>query len=122
MLDGERLLSWEAHAPDIVDTAVVDTGFVDTAVVDTTGAGDAFAAGFLAGKLHGEPVRRGLQRGVIAASFAIEGLGPDGLLATTPEQAEERLRATDFQFAVFDENDNMVENEAGKLVSGIAGS
>lgn len=81
MLDGERRRRWEARVPEVLDT------------VDTTGAGDAFAAGFLAGKLRGESARRGLQRGVIAASFAIEGLGPEGLLAASPEQAEERLRA-----------------------------
>ena len=60
-------------------------------VVDPTGAGDAFAAGFLAGWLGGDPIERALLRGVVAASFAIEDWGPAGLLAATREQAEARL-------------------------------
>jgi sugar/nucleoside kinase (ribokinase family) len=59
--------------------------------VDPTGAGDAFAAGFLAGLLRGEGLERSVFRGVVGASFAIEAWGPDGLLAATPETAEARL-------------------------------
>jgi sugar/nucleoside kinase (ribokinase family) len=59
--------------------------------VDPTGAGDAFAAGFLAGLLRGDALERCLGRGVVGASFAIEAWGPDGLLAATPEAAESRL-------------------------------
>jgi sugar/nucleoside kinase (ribokinase family) len=61
-------------------------------LVDPTGAGDAFAAGVLAGHLLGETIPRALRRGVVAASFALEGQGPDGLLEATPERATERLR------------------------------
>jgi ribokinase len=61
-------------------------------VVDPTGAGDAFAAGFLAGRLLGEPTPRAAERGVVAASFAIEAWGPDGLLQATPEAAASRSR------------------------------
>lgn len=61
-------------------------------VVDPTGAGDAFAAGFLAGRLRGDPPRRAAERGVVAASFAIEDWGPEGLLRATPEAAAARMR------------------------------
>jgi len=77
LLDGSRFFEW---APRV------------SAVVDPTGAGDAFAAGVWAGWLAGEPHPRALQRGVVSASFAIEAWGPDGLLAATPEAAEQRLR------------------------------
>jgi len=49
-------------------------------VRDPTGAGDAFAAGFLAGWLRGEPLEAALWRGVVGASFAIEDWGAAGLL------------------------------------------
>jgi sugar/nucleoside kinase (ribokinase family) len=60
-------------------------------VIDPTGAGDAFAAGVWAGWLRGETSERALARGVVAASFAIEAWGADGLLAATPQAAEDRL-------------------------------
>ncbi|HSB60189.1 MAG TPA: carbohydrate kinase family protein, partial [Vicinamibacteria bacterium] len=72
-----RVLCWEARAGE---------------VVDPTGAGDAFAAGVLAGWLLGEPHERALRRGIVGASFALEGWGPAGLLRATPEAAEARLR------------------------------
>ncbi len=58
--------------------------------VDTTGAGDAFAGGFLAGWIRGDPWARAIERGVVAASFAIETWGPDGIIAATPAAAERR--------------------------------
>jgi sugar/nucleoside kinase (ribokinase family) len=62
-------------------------------VVDATGAGDAFAAGVLAGLLKGEALAGALVRGAVGASFALEEWGPAGLLAATAERAEARLRA-----------------------------
>jgi sugar/nucleoside kinase (ribokinase family) len=62
-----------------------------SSLVDPTGAGDAFAAGVLAGWLRGESVEGALARGVVTASFAIEAWGADGLLGTTPAAAAERL-------------------------------
>jgi sugar/nucleoside kinase (ribokinase family) len=64
-----------------------------TTVVDATGAGDAFAAGFVAGLLRGEGVERCCQRGVVSASFALEDWGARGLMAADPATAERRLAA-----------------------------
>jgi sugar/nucleoside kinase (ribokinase family) len=61
------------------------------AVVDPTGAGDAFAAGTLAGLVRGEDTERALCRGVVSASFALESFGPHALLAATPDAAQARL-------------------------------
>ena len=61
-----------------------------TRVADPTGAGDAFAGGFLAGLLAGEDVAGALERGVVSASFALETWGAAGLVAATPEDARRR--------------------------------
>jgi sugar/nucleoside kinase (ribokinase family) len=44
-------------------------------VVDTTGAGDAFAAGFLGAELRGEPVEACLARGIEAGAAAVTKIG-----------------------------------------------
>jgi sugar/nucleoside kinase (ribokinase family) len=62
-------------------------------VVDPTGAGDAFAGGFISGHLEGLPVRACLDRGVVSATFAIEAPGPASLLEATRTEADARLRA-----------------------------
>jgi len=61
--------------------------------VDPTGAGDAFAAGFLAGWLASRDVVTALQQAVVSASFAVADWGADGLLAGSPDAARERRRA-----------------------------
>ncbi len=61
-------------------------------VIDPTGAGDAFAAGFLTATLEGQPVDAALRRGVVSASFAIEAWGPVSLLEATRADAETRMR------------------------------
>jgi len=61
-----------------------------TEVVDPTGAGDAFAGGFLAGLLAGEGAPGALERGVVSASFALEAWGAAGLIAATPADARRR--------------------------------
>jgi cytidine kinase len=58
--------------------------------VDATGAGDAFVGGFLAGFLANGDTQRGIEQGIVAASFAIEDWGARGLLAATPELAHSR--------------------------------
>jgi len=44
-------------------------------VVDTTGAGDAFAAGFLSAELRGEPMETCLRRGIEAGAAAVTQIG-----------------------------------------------
>lgn len=61
------------------------------AVVDPTGAGDAFAAGFLCGLLRGEAPARALAHAVVSASFAIGDWGAAALIRATPDDAEARL-------------------------------
>jgi cytidine kinase len=73
----DRLRSWAPRASQ---------------VVDPTGAGDAFAVGFVCGLLRGEPPERALERAVVSASFAIEDWGAAALLRATPETAGARLR------------------------------
>ena len=65
-----------------------------TPIDDPTGAGDAFAAGALAGLLQGSSIERCLAQGVVGASFAMAAFGTAGLLAATPELASARLRAS----------------------------
>jgi len=59
-------------------------------VVDATGAGDAFAGGFLAGLVTHGDVGRSIEQGIVAASFAIEDWGARGLMAATPAAAAAR--------------------------------
>jgi sugar/nucleoside kinase (ribokinase family) len=61
-------------------------------VIDPTGAGDAFAAGFISAHLEGLPVDACLDRGVVSASFAIEGVGAAALLEATRTDADARIR------------------------------
>jgi len=63
----------------------------ETNAVDTTGAGDAFAGGFLAGRMRQEPLERCCAMGAVSASFAVEGLGPRGLLWASGAEARARL-------------------------------
>lgn len=63
-----------------------------TKVVDPTGAGDAFAAGFVSAHLEGLPVEACLDRGVVSASFAIEAAGAASLLEATRTDADARMR------------------------------
>ena len=73
----ERFYSWDART---------------AAVVDQTGAGDAFGVGLILAHLEGLPIEACLQRAVVTASFAVEGWGPEALLAATRADAEARLR------------------------------
>ena len=57
-------------------------------LVDTTGAGDLFAAGFLAGQVEGRPVEACLRMGAIAAAEVIQHYGarPEADLRTLVEE------------------------------------
>jgi cytidine kinase len=70
-----RFHSWAARARD---------------VVDPTGAGDAFAMGFVSAHLEGLPVDACLQRAVVTASFAVASWGPAALMAATSADVETR--------------------------------
>jgi sugar/nucleoside kinase (ribokinase family) len=54
---------------------VIDAAPVAGGVVDTTGAGDAYAAGFLYGLTHGRPLAVCGQFASLGASEAISQLG-----------------------------------------------
>ena len=59
---------------------------------DPTGAGDAFAGGFLAAIVQGRTLEQALDQAIVSASFALEDWGARGLLAATREEADRRLR------------------------------
>jgi sugar/nucleoside kinase (ribokinase family) len=60
-------------------------------VVDVTGAGDAFAGGFLAGWLQSGDLDVGMAQGVVSAGFAVEDWGSRGLAGSSRQQAQDRL-------------------------------
>ncbi|GGW99978.1 hypothetical protein GCM10010297_22430 [Streptomyces malachitofuscus] len=62
---------------------------VPLAVVEPVGAGDAFAAGFLAGLLHGVTTKRALRLGHLTAVSALKVTGDHGPLPDATER--ERL-------------------------------
>ena len=82
---------WVGHAPIIVTLAdrgsLVMTGdgeklvpaFRADQVVDSTGAGDAFAAGLAIGLAERRPLLEAVRFAHGVASFAVEGVGTDGL-------------------------------------------
>ncbi|MGW3813377.1 adenosine kinase [Streptomyces sp. NPDC005046] len=70
-----------------------------TPVVDSNGAGDSFAAGFLFGRLTGEPVRRCALYGAVAGAYACtvpatraDAISRDELLAQVDELESETAR------------------------------
>ena len=69
-------------------------------VFDPTGAGDAFAGGFVGylareGVYDGDHLKRAVVYGSALASFVVEDFGPERLLALTSEQIDERAHAFD---------------------------
>jgi sugar/nucleoside kinase (ribokinase family) len=60
-------------------------------MVDETGAGDAFCGGSLVGFSRKADVIDALLRAAVAASFAVEGLGPAALVEAREEIAQRRL-------------------------------
>ena len=64
-----------------------------TEISEPTGAGDAFAGGLVAGLLLGDAPPLAIKRGLVSASFALGGDGPEALLDAGPAAATERLTA-----------------------------
>jgi sugar/nucleoside kinase (ribokinase family) len=62
-------------------------------LVDATGGGDSFCGGVLAGFTQNDNVVDALVCGVVSASFCVEGLGLEGLVAATKEEAHLRVSA-----------------------------
>lgn len=62
-----------------------------TTVVDTTGAGNAYAGGFVVGLADGGDVTEAAAKAAVSASFAIEQFGVPTFDDRTREIAEERL-------------------------------
>jgi ribokinase len=60
---------------------------------DPTGAGDTFCGGFLAGWARHGDLRQAALCGTVAASFAVEQPGLQGIRAATPAQLAERCTA-----------------------------
>ena len=72
---------------------IAEIPIVDVVARDPTGAGDAFCGGFLAGMhIANDPVIAA-RYGCVSASFAVEAPGLTGLIESSREQAEERLRS-----------------------------
>jgi ribokinase len=59
--------------------------------VDPTGAGDAFCGGFLAGMIATRDIVQAARQGTVAASFAVERPGIEGLLRIDRREAARRL-------------------------------
>ena len=59
--------------------------------LDPTGAGDSFCGGFLAGLLLTDDPLTAACMGTVAASFAVEGFGPDTLLTAPSDQRNHRF-------------------------------
>jgi sugar/nucleoside kinase (ribokinase family) len=72
-----------AQASDLVGVPALPTQ-----VVDSTGAGDSFDAGFLAGFLGGEPLRRCLEIGNACGSLSTQGIGGTSSQPTMVEALE----------------------------------
>lgn len=73
------------------DGGAIAIPIVPVAVLDPTGAGDAYCGGFLAGMTESGDVVRAAAMATVAASFAVETVGPLALLAIDRKTARRRL-------------------------------
>ena len=83
-------------------------GYPLEAVFDPTGAGDAFAGGFMgylssAGQVDGEELRRAMVYGSATGSFAVEAFSVDRFRTLTPLEIAQRV--TEFREMTFFEHD-----------------
>ena len=73
----------------------VAPGYPLEEVIDPTGAGDAFAGGFMGyldtvAGINAAEIRRGVVFGSAVASFCVEGFGPNRLLTLTRDEVDAR--------------------------------
>jgi sugar/nucleoside kinase (ribokinase family) len=80
------------HARGDAEVVAVPSAAPDP-VVDATGAGDAFCGGFLAALVRTGDVVEAALHGTVAASFAVEEVGPGALARAARPEAETRLDA-----------------------------
>lgn len=78
-----------AHQRGAADYVAVPTA-AET-IADETGAGDAFCGGAMVGYSRKRDVADALSRAAVSASFAVEAVGPAGLVDVAPEAVERRL-------------------------------
>jgi ribokinase len=72
---------------------IAEIAAVPVVARDPTGAGDAFCGGFLAGITMSGDIVTAARYGAVAASFAVEAPGLDGLAASSRDEARDRLRS-----------------------------
>jgi sugar/nucleoside kinase (ribokinase family) len=70
------------------DGVLVRAGAPRVAVTDTTGAGDSFAAGFVAATISGWPLEEALRLGVACGTASVRAIGGVDGQATLEEAAE----------------------------------
>lgn len=80
------------------DTVFFAPGYPCEQVLDPTGAGDAFAGGFMgylarAGSFANEELRRAMIHGSVTGSLAVESFGPERFRQLDPSEVHERVRA-----------------------------
>jgi sugar/nucleoside kinase (ribokinase family) len=79
-----------AHEKDASD--YLESPTAAESAVDETGAGDVFCGGALVGFSHNLDLREALARAGVSASFAVEAVGPSGLVTASREEAEGRFQ------------------------------
>lgn len=75
---------------DARDDALWTWSALDAPVLDVTGAGDAFAAGFVSALHEGRSVAQAIARAASSASVAIEGAGASAMASCTRETLDTR--------------------------------
>ncbi|MEU6241434.1 sugar kinase [Streptomyces sp. NPDC047024] len=115
LLPGPRILvvkDGSRTATAFTTSGTVAVPALRVTVVEPVGAGDAFAAGFLAGLLRGEPVDRALRLGHITAASALKVIADRGPLP--PDHCVDRLLAlTDGEWEAWEETPRAVSDGGG---------
>jgi sugar/nucleoside kinase (ribokinase family) len=82
----DGVIGHAAGSPEFIEVPAVPVE-----LVDATGGGDSFCGGVLAGFTQTHDLLDALLSGVVSASFCVEGLGLEGLVAATREAALSRV-------------------------------